>query len=180
MTFKTRHTTTWIDRSALQVRLRALSVPSDRNRFAARGVRRAATLAGAARERWWRRSGGWTGSVRTPEGGRSDRRAPIRAAHGRIIYIPGVAAVAGEAMDGGQWVDVRGVCPVFVHPERRWDTLLMSLIIVFGRHISGPPGSWAEVGLQGVPQTGKIIEVKKTTFEVFFFDTRGLGGFVWG
>ena len=36
------------------------------------------------------------------------------------------------------------------------------------------------MGLQGVPQTGKIIEVKKTTFEVFFFDLRGLGGFVWG
>ena len=32
MTFTTRHTTTWTDRSALQVRLMALSVPSDCNR----------------------------------------------------------------------------------------------------------------------------------------------------
>ena len=32
MAFTTRHTTTWIDRSALQVRLRASSVPSDCNR----------------------------------------------------------------------------------------------------------------------------------------------------
>ena len=81
---------------------------------------------------------------------------------------------------GGQSVDMRGVCPGFVHPERRWDTLLMSLIIVFGRQISGQHRIWVEVGSQGVPQTGKIIEVKKTTFEVFFFDTRLLGGFVWG
>jgi len=44
-----------------------------------------------------------------------------------------------------------------------------SLTIGCGRHISGPPGSWAEVGLQGVPQTGKIIEVKKTTLRVLFF-----------
>ena len=71
---------------------------------------------------------------------------------------------------GGQWVDMRGVCPGFVHPERRWDTLLMSLIIVFGRQISGQHRIWVEVGSQGVPQTGKIIEVKKTTFEVLFFD----------
>ena len=56
----------------------------------------------------------------------------------------------------------------------------MSLIIVFGRQISGQHRIWVEVGSQGVPQTGKIIEVKKTTFEVFFFDTRLLGGFVWG
>jgi len=36
------------------------------------------------------------------------------------------------------------------------------------------------MGLQGVPQTGKIIEVKKTTFRIFFFEFRGLGGFVLG
>ena len=55
-----------------------------------------------------------------------------------------------------------------------------SLTIGCGRHISGPPGSWAEVGLQGVPQTGKIIEVKKTTFRIFFFEFRGVGCFVLG
>ena len=36
------------------------------------------------------------------------------------------------------------------------------------------------MGLQGVPQTGKIIEVKKTTFRIFFFEFRGVGGFVLG
>ena len=37
----------------------------------------------------------------------------------------------------------------------------MSLTIGCGRHISGPHRIWAEVGSQGVPQTGKIIEVKR-------------------
>ena len=123
MTFKTRHTTTWIDRSALQVRLMALSVPSDRNRRPRAGVRGAATLEGAAREMRSRRSGGRTGSTRAPETGRSNRRAPIRAAHGHIIFIPGVAAGPEEAMEVAQLVDMRGFCPGFVHPERRWDTL---------------------------------------------------------
>ena len=45
----------------------------------------------------------------------------------------------------------------------------MSLTIGCGRQISGPPGSCIEMGPQGVPQTGKIIEVKKTTFRVLFF-----------
>ena len=36
------------------------------------------------------------------------------------------------------------------------------------------------MGLQGVPQTSKIIEVKKTTFRIFFFEFRGVGGFVLG
>ena len=56
----------------------------------------------------------------------------------------------------------------------------MSLTIGSGRHISGPHRIWAEVGSQGVPQTVKIFEVKKTTFRIFFFEFRGLGGFVLG
>ena len=56
----------------------------------------------------------------------------------------------------------------------------MFLFTFSGRQTRGPPRIWAEVRPQGVPQTGKIIEVKKTTFRVLFFDTRGLGGFVWG
>ena len=80
-------------------------------------------MEGAARERRWRRSGGWTGSTRAPETSQSNRRAPIREAHGHIIYIPGVAAGAGEAVEGGHWVDMRGFCPGLVHPERRSDTL---------------------------------------------------------
>ena len=75
---------------------------------------------------------------------------------------------------GGQWVDMRGVCPGFVHPERRWDTLLMSLIIVFGRQISGQHRIWVEVGSQGVPQTGKIIEVKRRLSGSFFSISEGL------
>ena len=56
----------------------------------------------------------------------------------------------------------------------------MSLTIGCGRQTRGPPGSWAEVGPQGVPQTGKIIEVKRRLSGSFFFDLRGLGGFVLG
>ena len=32
----------------------------------------------------------------------------VRAAHEHIICILGAAAGAGEAMDGGQWIDMRG------------------------------------------------------------------------
>ena len=56
----------------------------------------------------------------------------------------------------------------------------MFLTIGCGRQTRGPLRSWVEMGLQGVPQTSKIIEVKKTTFRIFFFETRGLGGVVWG
>ena len=56
----------------------------------------------------------------------------------------------------------------------------MFLTIGCGRQISGLLRIWVEMGLQGVPQTGKIIEVKKTTFRIFFFEFRGLGGFVLG
>ena len=80
-------------------------------------------MAGAALGwRWWRPPGGRMGSTRAFETGRSDRRAPIRADHGHIIYIPGVAAGAGEAVEGGHCVDMRGGCPGLVHPERRCDT----------------------------------------------------------
>ena len=56
----------------------------------------------------------------------------------------------------------------------------MFLTIGCGRQISGPHRSWAEVGPQGVPQTGKIIEVKRRLSGSFFFDLRGLGSVVWG
>ena len=68
----------------------------------------------------------------------------------------------------------------FGAPRAKMGYPSMFLTIGCGRHISGQHRIWVEVGSQGVPQTGKIIEVKKTTFEVFFFDLRGLGGFVWG
>ena len=56
----------------------------------------------------------------------------------------------------------------------------MFLTIGCGRQTRGLPGIWAEVGSQGVPQTGKIIEVKRRLSGSFFFDFRGLGGFVLG
>ena len=68
----------------------------------------------------------------------------------------------------------------FRAPRAKMGYLSMSLTIGCGRHISGPPEIWIEVGSQGVPQTGKIIEVKKTTLRVLFFDTRGLGSVVLG
>ena len=120
--FSTTHTTPSNDRSALPVRLRALSVPSDRNR-SPRGRLMSATMVGAARARQWRRPGGWRGSIRALETSQSDRRAPIREAHGHIIYIPGSLRGRGRAWMGGQWVDMRGFCPGLVQPERRCDTL---------------------------------------------------------
>ena len=50
----------------------------------------------------------------------------------------------------------------------------MSLTIGCGRQISGPPGIWVEVGFQGVPQTGKIIEVKRQLSGSFFSIPEGL------
>ena len=55
--------------------------------------------------------------------GATDAHRSARPMDTSPIYIPGAAAGAGEAMDGGQSVDMRGGCPGFVHPERRWDTL---------------------------------------------------------
>ena len=44
----------------------------------------------------------------------------------------------------------------------------MSLTIGCGRQISGQHSIWVEVGSQGVPQTGKIIEVKRRLSGSFF------------
>ena len=56
----------------------------------------------------------------------------------------------------------------------------MFLFTFSGRQTRGPPRIWAEVRPQGVPQTGKIIEVKRRLSGSFFFDLRGLGGVVLG
>ena len=122
MAFTTRHTTTWIDRSALQVRLRASSVPSDCNR-SPRGRPRGCCLGrsgpGEAVEALGRSDGIHQGIRDQSERSTSpDPRGPwTHHLH------PGVAAGAGKGMGGGQWVDMRGVCPGFVLPERRCDTL---------------------------------------------------------
>ena len=55
----------------------------------------------------------------------------------------------------------------------------MSLTIGCGRQISGPPEIWIEVGSQGVPQTGKIIEVKRQLSGSFFSIPEGLAVLFW-
>ena len=114
------------------------------------------------------------GSTRVPEAGRSDRRAPIRAAHGHIIYIPGVAAGAGEAMHGGAVGRHAGVLSGFGAPRAKIGYPSMSLTIGCGRQISGPHRIWVEARPQGVPQTGKIIEVKRRLSGSFFSRPEGL------
>ena len=49
----------------------------------------------------------------------------------------------------------------FCAPIAKMGCPSMSLTIGCGRQISGPHRIWAEVGSQGVPQTGIIIEVKR-------------------
>ena len=73
-------------------------MPSDRNRRLRWGCYLGGSGSGEVVEAL-----GWLEGIRqdTREAGWGDRRAPIRAAHGHIIYILGVAAGAGEGMDGG-------------------------------------------------------------------------------
>ena len=80
----------------------------------------------------------------------------------------------GEAIDGGQGVDMRGVLSGFGATRAKFGYPSMSLTIGCGRQTRGPPGSWAEVGPQGVPQTGKIIEVKRRLSGSFFSIPEGL------
>ena len=62
----------------------------------------------------------------------------------------------------------------FCAPRAKMGCPLMFLTIGCGRHISGPHRMWAEVGSQGVPQTGKIIEVKRRLSGSFFSIPEGL------
>ena len=73
-----------------------------------------------------------------------------------------------------------GVSSGFRAPRAKIGYPSMFLFTFSGRQTRGPPGSWAEVGPQGVPQTEKIIEVKRQLSGSFSFELRGLGGFVWG
>ena len=154
-------------------------MPSDRNRQPRAPGLGAATRAGAARERRSRRSDGWRGSIRISEVGWGDRRAPILAAHGHIIYILGVAAGAGEGMDGGAMGRHAGGLSRFCAPRAKMGYPSMSLTIGCGRRISGPHRIWVEVGSQGVPQTGKIIEVKRQLSGSFFSISEGLAVLFW-
>ena len=141
MTFKTRHTTTWIDRSALPVRLRASSVPSDCNR-SPRG-------ASGGLVSWRQELGKGGGGARTvgedPSGHSRSvgeiAEPRVRAAHGHIIYIPGVAAGAGEGMDGGPWVDMRGFVTVWYTQSE--DVIPFDVL----DHRLRPPDEWAAQNL---------------------------------
>ena len=120
--FSTRHTTTRTDRSALQVRLRASSVPSDCNR-SPRGRPQGCCLgrsgSGEAVEALGRSDGIHQGTRdRLERSASPDPRGPwTHHLH------PGGLRGLGRPWMGGQWVDMRGVCPGFVHLERRWDAL---------------------------------------------------------
>ena len=143
-------------------------------------VRGAATLAGAARERRWRRPGDRNGSIRAPETGRSDRRAPIRLAPWTHHLHPGGRCGGGGGHRWGARGRHAGGLSGFGAPRAKIGCPSMFLTIGCGRQISGPHRIWVEVGSQGVPQTGKIIKVKRRLSGFFFFDLRGVGGFVWG
>ena len=133
ITFSTTHTTPSNDRSALPVRLRALSVPSDRNR-SPRG-------ASAGLLPWQERLGRGGRGAQTVGGGSSEHQKSVGAIdeprsawpQGHIIYIPGVAAGVGEAIDGGQGVDMRGVLSGFGAPRAKIGYPSMSLTIGCGR-----------------------------------------------
>ena len=167
MTFKTRHTTTWMDRSALQVRLMALSVPSHRNRS-----RRGAS---AGLLPWNERPGrcgrGAQAVGRDPPG----HQVPVgaidepRSARPMDTSSTSQGSLrAGEGMDGGAVDRHAGVLSGFCAPRAKIGYPSTTLTIGCGRHISGPPRIWIEVGPQGVPQTGIIIEVKRRLSGSFF------------
>ena len=167
------------DRSALQVRLRALSVPSDRNRSP------------RERPRGWYLGGSGSGEVVEALGRLEGINQDIRGRLGRSTspyprgpwthhLHPGGRCGGGGDHGWGGSGSTCGVLSRFGTPRAKIGYPLMSLTIGCGRHISGPPGIRAEVVSLGVPQTGKIIEVKRRLSGSFFFDLRGLGGFVWG
>ena len=92
---------------------------------------------------------------------------------------PGVAAGAGKGMDGGAMGRHAGGLSGFRAPRAKMGYLSMSLTIGCGRHISGPHRIWVEVGSQGVPQTGIIIEVKRRLSGSFFSISEGLVVLFW-
>ena len=86
---------------------------------------------------------------------------------------------AGEGMDGGAVDRHAGVLSGFCAPRAKIGYPSTTLTIGCGRHISGPPRIWAEVRPQGVPQTGKIIEVKRRLSGSFFSIPEGLAVLFW-
>ena len=160
MTFSTRLTATSTDRSALQVRLRALFVPSDRNR-PPRGRPRGCYLG---------RSGSgevmealeWLEGIHQDTRGQSEQStSPDPRGPWTHHLHPGGRCGGGGGHRWGARGRHAGGLSGFGAPRAKIGCPSMFLTIGCGRQISGPPGSWAEVGFQGVPQTGKIFEVKR-------------------
>ena len=77
-------------------------------------------------------------------------------------------------MDGGAMDRHAGGLSGFCAPRAKMGYPSMFLFTISGRQTRGPPGSWAEVGPQGVPQIGKIIEVKRRLSGSFFSISEGL------
>ena len=75
---------------------------------------------------------------------------------------------------GGAMGRHEGVLSGFCAPRAKVGYPSMFLTIGCGHQISGPHRIWVEVGSQGVPQTGKIIEVKRRHSGSFFSISEGL------
>ena len=87
---------------------------------------------------------------------------------------PGGRCGGGGGRGGGALGRHAGVLSGFGAPRAKIGYPSMSLTIGCGRHISGPHRILVEVGPQGVPQTGKIIEVKRRLSGSFFSISEGL------
>ena len=91
---------------------------------------------------------------------------------------PGVAGGGG----GHGWGAVgrhEGVSSGFRAPRAKIGYPSMFLFTFSGRQTRGPPRIGAEVRPQGVPQTGKIIEVKRQLSGSFFSIPEGLAVLFW-
>ena len=163
-----RYTTPASTAARSRCAFRALSVPSDRNR-SPRGHQRGKYLGGSG-------SGEAVEALGRSEGihqGTRDQseRSTSLDPHGPWTHHlhPGGRCGGGE---GHGWGGTGSTCGGFVRvcaPKAKIGYPLMSLTISCGCQMSGPHRIGVEVGSHGVPQTGKIIEVKKTTFRVLFF-----------
>ena len=67
----------------------------------------------------------------------------------------------------------------FCAPRAKIGYPLMSLTIGCGRQMNGPHRIGVEMGLQGVPQTGKKIKVKRRLSGSFFSISEGLAVLFW-
>ena len=88
----------------------------------------------------------------------------------------------GEGMDGGAVDRHAGGLSGFGASRANIGYPSMFLTIGCGRQTRGPHRIWVEVGSQGVPQTGKIIKVKRRLSESFFSISDCLAvlfGFAW-